>query len=171
MQEKKRENNNTTPSPVRRQLLTGLAGASAVVALAPTQWSKPVLNRLVTPAHGQAVSIAAGTYRAVARFIELISDGFGDFEDCEVEVIFEFQWPGGTGPSAITGEPIQVNADCGSTGVPGLIEDTQPGTATLIVTNGPESAPGLVLEDVAPPLPTGLFFVATEIDYTIPLPG
>lgn len=49
MTEKK---NNPQPSN-RRRLLKGAVGASALASLLPSQWSKPVINAVLTPAHGQ----------------------------------------------------------------------------------------------------------------------
>lgn len=40
----------------KREALKKVAGVSAVVALAPTPWSKPILNSIVLPAHAQTSS-------------------------------------------------------------------------------------------------------------------
>jgi hypothetical protein len=81
------------PSPTRRKLLTGLVAASAVSAMAPQQWTQPVLKRMITPAHGQALSVAAGRY--TARLL----DDFGD--GCSELYSVVFDWPGGSGETLV----------------------------------------------------------------------
>ena len=58
----------------KRRLLKSLAIGGVIL---PTQWSKPVVNNVVLPAHAQT-SIPAGCYEII--------DGFSLF------------WPGGVGP-------------------------------------------------------------------------
>jgi hypothetical protein len=51
-------------SPPRRKLLKTLAGAGGVVAagaLLPEKWSRPVVDRILVPAHAQATGVS-GTY-------------------------------------------------------------------------------------------------------------
>jgi hypothetical protein len=160
MQETTTKNHATSPSPVRRQLLGGLLGASAVVALAPTHWSKPVVNRVLTPAHGQAVSIAAGTYTA-----------FGVIDDvggCVFVVEFAFDWPGGAGPTQVEPRPLAVEYDCETFSFPiGEVQWPDSPSATIVVTNDPDSVSGSELAGVSPPLPVGFFFVVTDFDFEI----
>lgn len=70
-----------------------MLGASAVATMAPQQWTQPVLKRVVTPAHGQAFSIAAGTY--TFTFIE----EYGSDEVYRVTVTLS--WPGGTDTQSV----------------------------------------------------------------------
>lgn len=46
----------------KRRLLKGAALGAGAVVLAPAEWSTPVFRGVVSPAHADIVSAAAGTY-------------------------------------------------------------------------------------------------------------
>lgn len=92
--------------------------AGTAVAMAPQQWKDPVLRRVITPAHGQAVSIAAGTYSVisnidVATFRDIFDNDFQEFDGdsgticgeavggASIITTLTFNWPGGVGPIVV----------------------------------------------------------------------
>jgi len=146
-----------TPSPTRRTVLTGMLGASTVVALAPAHWSKPVLNRMITPAHGQAVSIAAGRY----SFTAIIYDIGG----CAITANFSINWPGGVGPHVVNVEVDQNSlsevGSCTAGDVADAIDLAEGVNPTVrIVTDIGADIP---LGPSTPALPSGLFFVIDNV--------
>ncbi|WP_159322497.1 hypothetical protein [Spiribacter roseus] len=46
----------------KRRLLKGAALGAGAAALAPSEWTAPVVRKMISPAHAQTVSAAAGTY-------------------------------------------------------------------------------------------------------------
>ena len=125
---------NTT----RRKILKGSALALGAAAVAPATWKKPIVDKLIVPAHAQA-SIAAGVYSVDV-------EGFGPVS---------WTWPGGTGPT-----PVSVFE--GSAGSGTLITTN----VTLIVASsfpGGNFDPDPI-DDASPALPEGLFFFIDSDD-------
>lgn len=124
----------------KRTVLKGSAALIGAAAVAPQEWSKPVLNRLVTPAHAQAVSVGAGVY---------------SFETGENDVLLSFFWPGGSGP-----DEIQVFEGTEASGDP-LFD----GTSSTLVLAASQPAGYELFEGVIPPPPQGLNFWVEASDY------
>jgi len=152
-------NQNTlesSPSPTRRKLLTGLVAASAVSAMAPQQWTQPVLKRMITPAHGQALSIAAGTY--TGNFSFPITD-----LGCSLSLDIEYVWPGGTEETEVLGTltyagPIEASVGACSA-VTLTVGDTEPFTGLIFVASSSFSGDGVIaISNTNPPLPAGFSF-------------
>ena len=123
---------NTT----RRKILKGSALALGAAAVTPATWKKPIVDKLIVPAHAQA-SIAAGVYS------HPVDNPDGD------DILVSWNWPGGTGPT-----PVSIFR--GSTGSGDLVA----ADVTLVVA---ASFPGGNFEEdeldiVNPALPEGLFF-------------
>jgi hypothetical protein len=150
----------STASATRRKVLTGMLSASAVVALAPANWTKPMFNRMITPAHGQAISIAAGTYRFTTPEVFPSVGGVGS--TCEIEVFYEFDWPGGSGPHTISYRLVDVtpigSGSCDPDDIDTLISLIE--SLQFIVQVVSDVGTGLFpLPATTPALPSGFFFV------------
>jgi len=140
-------------SPTRRKVLTGLLGASAVAAMAPQQWTQPVLKRMITPAHGQAFSIAAGiyTFQFIEEFLANINT-----------ITARINWPGGLGPVEDITVEIIGNA-------PGDVTSLDPPTTSdfnVRIGSLASADPAQDYEPVAgsasPALPGGLVFIVSD---------
>ena len=101
------QNNSSGFDQKRRRLITGSAVAMGAAAFAPAAWKKPVVDKLIVPAHAQG-SVGAGLY------VFPIADGEDNILDQG-----SFVWPGGTGPETVelyvgtsaSGEVLGENAE------------------------------------------------------------
>jgi hypothetical protein len=69
-------------SPPRRKLLKTLAGAGGVVAagaLLPEKWTRPVVDRILVPAHAQATGVS-GIYSETLGY-DIAQDSVGNIPD------------------------------------------------------------------------------------------
>lgn len=119
----------------KRTVLKGSAALIGAAAVAPQEWSKPVLNRLVTPAHAQAVSVGAGVYSF-------------NIEMGDEEIFFSFFWPGGGGPNE-----IQIFE---GTQASGNLPDDTPYTIALAASQ--PAGYELLADNLSPAPPQGLSF-------------
>jgi hypothetical protein len=112
---------------------------------------------MITPAHGQAVSIAAGTY----SFTYFIYEA----GECEIIGTRSINWPGGVGPHLVnlTFDPSSVIelGPCTSTDRENDTDLYESPTLNVKIVTDPSE--GIELGASNPPLPSGLFFVATPI--------
>jgi hypothetical protein len=139
-------------STARRKLLIGLTSASAVVAAAPNQWTQPVLKRMITSAHGQAVSIAAGRY--TAQFSRVTAT-------CTLVIEIVFDWPGGISSTELIATFTRLSSvgDCSG-------EDGSTETGSGIISIGPSGSGDLAqieLTNTSPSLPAGFSFYFADL--------
>jgi len=141
----------------RRSILTGIFGCSALAALAHKDWIKPAINRIVTPAHGQAASITAGTYRFINPEIFPTVGGVGS--TCIAVGFSEFDWPGGTGPFTISYRLADVTTAgaCDQDDIDALVNTFESLQFTVQVVSDVGDNP-LALPATTPALPSGLVF-------------
>jgi len=138
--QQKSESSDNCPSPSRRRILTALAAGTGAAVLLPEKWVKPVVDKVMTPAHAQATvacSAAAGCYNAVNP----------DNEDVS------FTWPGGQGPEIID---IFPGLNCPTGQSPEI-------TLTIVVASSQAEASSLLgdnafLLPTTPSLPSGCNF-------------
>lgn len=76
----KHETQNTVHSSSRRRILTALAAGTGAAVLLPEKWVKPIVDKVMVPAHAQATTACSAPARCY---------GFGRGY---------FSWPGGQGP-------------------------------------------------------------------------
>ena len=88
----KHETQKSPHSPGRRRILAALAAGTGAAVLLPEKWVKPVVDKVITPAHAQATvacSAPAGCYNYTGPFSPPLDAG-------------SFTWSGGQGPTLIT---------------------------------------------------------------------
>jgi hypothetical protein len=137
---RKSESLDTPHSSTRRRLLTALAAGTGAAVLLPEKWVKPVVDKVMTPAHAQATvacTAAAGCYNAVNPTGNPVS----------------FTWPGGQGPAIID---IFPGEDCPVGPSPEV-------TLTIVVASSQAEASSLLgdnafLLPTTPALPSGCNF-------------
>jgi len=147
-------NPDPSPSPTRRKLLTGLVAASAVGAIAPQQWTQPVLKRMITPAHGQAVSIAAGRY--TARFE--VFDFFEDESGCDLNYDAQFSWPGGVDETVVEVNFQLVSQTAACVGDPQPVAAFGADIPIFVAARNSILEGSVELLNTDPPLPAGFSF-------------
>lgn len=119
----------------RRKILKGSALALGAATVAPATWRKPIVDKLIVPAHAQA-SIAAGVYS---------QNGDG---------LISWNWPGGAGPTE-----VQVFEGTSASGTLHIE------SATLIVAAADSTQAGFTeVDGVTPALPGGLAFFVDNAD-------
>ena len=138
----KHETQKSPHSPGRRRILTALAAATGAAVLLPEEWVKPVVGKVMSPAHAQATvacSAPAGCYNA---------------EDPDTGAAVSFTWPGGQGPAIID---IFPGSDC-------PLEVQFVATIVIVVASSAAEADSLLgtgsanLLPTTPSLPTGCNF-------------
>ena len=48
----------------KRRLIKGAILGAGAAAVAPSEWTTPIVRKMISPAHAQTVSAAAGVYTA-----------------------------------------------------------------------------------------------------------
>jgi len=112
---------------------------------------------MITPAHGQAVSIAAGRY--TAGLIDVFGDG------CNEEYSVVFDWPGGSGETVVEVTStfirlVEVSAGDCSEFDPEEFAGTETFSRSIFVAPSGSSGDDEVAElfNTSPPLPAGFSF-------------
>ena len=74
--------------PGKRRLIKGALLGAGAAAVAPSEWATPVVRRMISPAHAQTVSAAAGFYE-------------GTYVQLGTPKTISFTWPGGGGEKVL----------------------------------------------------------------------
>lgn len=156
-------NNEDRVSSSRRKIVTGLLGVSAVATLAPQHWTQPVLTRIIAPAHGQAVSIAAGTYRVTLALPIFDEDGVAQIGNCVETVVADINWPGGVDPQVVLFAVVTITRSGDVGDQCGNASEGDGELLVFVAASGSQQTDAIELTDISPPLPAGLSFFAAGL--------
>ena len=70
-------------SSSRRRILTALAAGTGAAVLLPEKWVKPIVDKVMVPAHAQATVVEEPVVPSLTRFT-FVADGFGNDENLVV---------------------------------------------------------------------------------------